>query len=215
MARKTREEAEQTRNLLLDAAERLFSERGVSKTTLADIAAEAGVTRGAVYWHFQNKLDVYRALLYRITPLFDDFQSEMTRTAERDPALALWRHSVTLLSMLSTLPQLRRVLLILFLRSEHVDELAPIHDECVAHMRESGECLRGILQLAQAQGLLLPHVDCQEAALALQAYHDGLINRWLLDPEHADLAGKSQRLLQYVYRAIFQPSVMAHLFTAD
>lgn len=54
MARKTREEAEQTRYLLLDTAEQLFSEKGVSKTTLADIASAAGLTRGAVYWHLTS-----------------------------------------------------------------------------------------------------------------------------------------------------------------
>ena len=47
--RRTKEDAQQTRESLLDAAECLFAERGVSRTSLQDIAKAAGVTRGAVY----------------------------------------------------------------------------------------------------------------------------------------------------------------------
>ena len=61
MARRTRDEALETRNTILDTAERVFSERGVSHTTLADIAAAAGVTRGAIYWHFKNSRTSARA----------------------------------------------------------------------------------------------------------------------------------------------------------
>ena len=63
MARKTKLEAQETRNSLLDAAELLFQERGVSRCSLQDIAQAAGVTRGAIYWHFSNKADLVQALL--------------------------------------------------------------------------------------------------------------------------------------------------------
>ena len=66
MVRKTKEEAQETRNAILDAAERVFQERGVSHTSLAEIATAAGVTRGAIYWHFANKSDVFDALFEQI-----------------------------------------------------------------------------------------------------------------------------------------------------
>lgn len=47
MARKTKRQAQETRQHILDAAIKAFSERGVSATSLNDIAALAGVTRGA------------------------------------------------------------------------------------------------------------------------------------------------------------------------
>ena len=62
MAKKTRLEALETRNQILDTAERVFSQKGVSRTTLADIADAAGFTRGAIYGHFKNKADVFAAL---------------------------------------------------------------------------------------------------------------------------------------------------------
>lgn len=62
MARKTKEETEKTYYALLDAAQSLFVKQGVAKTTLSNIAKEAGMTRGAVYWHFENKEELILAL---------------------------------------------------------------------------------------------------------------------------------------------------------
>ena len=61
MARRTKAEAQATRNALIDAAERLFDSRGVSRTSLQDIAQAAGATRGAIYWHFKDKADLFNA----------------------------------------------------------------------------------------------------------------------------------------------------------
>ena len=76
MVRRTKAEAAVTREQLLDAAERVFRERGVASTTLGEVAAAAGVTRGAVYWHFRDKADLLGALCERTTlpldALFDD-----------------------------------------------------------------------------------------------------------------------------------------------
>ena len=65
MARRTKEDAEATRNALLDAAERVFYDKGVSRASLDDIAREAGTTRGAIYWHFKDKADLFNAMMER------------------------------------------------------------------------------------------------------------------------------------------------------
>src|ERR1700694_2113664 len=66
MARNTKEEALETRSRILDAAEDVFHARGVSGTSLADIAAATGATRGAIYWHFKNKSDLFNAMCERV-----------------------------------------------------------------------------------------------------------------------------------------------------
>ena len=65
MARRTKLEAEQTRHAILDAAERIFYAHGVTRTSLEEIAKHAGVTRGAVYWHFKDKIELCEAMLQR------------------------------------------------------------------------------------------------------------------------------------------------------
>ena len=65
MVRKTKAQAEVTRNAILDAAERLFEVQGLSRTSLQDIASAAGVTRGAIYWHFRDKRELFDSLMER------------------------------------------------------------------------------------------------------------------------------------------------------
>ncbi|HZV66577.1 MAG TPA: TetR family transcriptional regulator, partial [Telluria sp.] len=66
MARRTKEEAMETRASILDAAELLFVQQGVSGTTLQHIASAAGVTRGAIYWHFKDKAELFDAMMERV-----------------------------------------------------------------------------------------------------------------------------------------------------
>ena len=68
--RRTKEDAEKTRQTVLEAALKLFSRDGYSLTTLSRIAKEAGCSRGPIYWHFENKDDLYEAVLaYSQEPL--------------------------------------------------------------------------------------------------------------------------------------------------
>ena len=62
MVRKTKEEAEKTRKEIIESARAVFHECGVSRSTLEKIAKEAGVTRGAVYWHFKDKAELFFAM---------------------------------------------------------------------------------------------------------------------------------------------------------
>lgn len=86
MPRKTKEESEKTYNELLDAAAALFVSQGVSNATLAQIAAEAGKTRGAVYHHFGSKDQIIRALWERNAgALHDELIAQLQNLDEADP----------------------------------------------------------------------------------------------------------------------------------
>ncbi len=63
MARKTKEDAEQTRQAILDSALQTFYEKGFSRTTFDEIAHRINLTKGAVYWHFRNKTDLISAII--------------------------------------------------------------------------------------------------------------------------------------------------------
>ena len=66
MVRRTKEDAQETRNRILDTAVEVFSRQGVAQTSLNAIAKEAGVTRGAIYWHFANKVSMFDAMIERL-----------------------------------------------------------------------------------------------------------------------------------------------------
>ena len=64
--RRTKAEAEETRQAILAAAERVFFKKGVANSSLDEVAAAAGVTRGAIYWHFSSKTDLFILSLIHI-----------------------------------------------------------------------------------------------------------------------------------------------------
>ena len=85
MVRRTKEEAQETRAQILVAAEKAFFERGVARTTLADIATLAGVTRGAIYWHFSNKADLVQAMLDTLHEPLEEMAKASESEDELDP----------------------------------------------------------------------------------------------------------------------------------
>lgn len=65
MARRTKEDAEQTKTEILNSAMELFYEKGFARTTFDEIAKRINLTKGAVYWHFRNKTDLLAELMRR------------------------------------------------------------------------------------------------------------------------------------------------------
>lgn len=63
MVRKCKEDAEKTRQAVLESALDVFAEKGYAKTTFDEIATRAGFTKGAIYWYFRNKADLVSALI--------------------------------------------------------------------------------------------------------------------------------------------------------
>ncbi len=60
-------DAEERRNEILDAAERLFGEKGFDGTSTNDILDEVGIARGTLYYHFKSKEDILDAMIERLT----------------------------------------------------------------------------------------------------------------------------------------------------
>ena len=120
MARRTKEDALATRDRILDAAEQVFESQGVARTSLQQIAAAAGVTRGAIYWHFKDKADLFNAMMERVTLPMEDGVRVAASGAQDDPLAVLEQGMLSALRLVTTDPQVRRV----FERSEeHTSEL--------------------------------------------------------------------------------------------
>lgn len=196
MARRTKDEARQTRNDILDTAERVFSERGVSRTSLADIAAAAGVTRGAIYWHFRDKADLFCEMVARVTLPMEDAPCRVNHAAAADPLASIRAMMVAILRRTSEDPQARRVFHIVFHKCEYVDEMKPVWKR-LNEMQAA--CLAGIergLKAAVARGQLPPALDARRAALGLHALLDGLTSKSVMDPDSMPLRGGAEHLVE-------------------
>lgn len=183
MARRTKDEAVETRNQILDAAERVFSERGVSRTSLTDIADAAEVTRGAIYWHFKDKADLFCEMVARVTMPMEDAPCQITPANDADPLASVRAMLVGILQRTSGDAQARRVFHIVFNKCEYVDEMQTVWQRfremqagCLARLEQG-------LAAAIARGQLPANLDAQRTAVGLHALVNGLISKWVMDPE--------------------------------
>lgn len=176
MARRTKEDACATRNSLLDAAEQVFYEQGVARASLNEIAQRAGATRGAVYWHFKDKLDLFYAMLERVTlPLEQAAYGEDVGGARLE-GLARVRHVIaSVFVRLEEDSQTRKVFEVLLHKVEYVGELVSVQERNVQAMAEFGAKLEAALVHAQGEQQIELPVSAGEAALALRCLFDGVI----------------------------------------
>jgi TetR/AcrR family acrAB operon transcriptional repressor len=193
MARRTKEDALATRHRLLDAAERVFESKGVSAGSLADIAAAAGTSRGAIYWHFKDKADLYNAMIERVSLPLEHGISDAPGQAE--PLASLRQAILAALDKTANDPQTRRVFEVATHKVEYIDSLCAVRQR---HLAVRTECVTGMKRVlgraAREQGVALP-ITAEAAARGLHALVDGLIQNWLLDPGAFNLPRTGRQVL--------------------
>jgi TetR/AcrR family acrAB operon transcriptional repressor len=169
MVRKTKAETEETRRQILDAARRIFAERGVSRTTLEQIAAAAGLTRGAIYWHFSNKAELFIALRDDIAmPLLDRIENLLGDDGAKDPLASIEDFLHLHVERVITDAVARQTFEIMFFKCEYTGEFGETLKAlaCKAHSIE--ERLVQTYRAAEALDQLRPGLD--PVALARDTY---------------------------------------------
>ena len=137
MPRRTKEDALATRAALLDAAEHLFQAHGVSGTSLNDIALAAGASRGAVYWHFKDKADLFNAMMERVTLPLEHALVDSAQAEDRDALQRMRRAILFALKRTESDAQTRRVFEVATHKVEYVESLGAIR---ARHLKVRNEC---------------------------------------------------------------------------
>jgi TetR/AcrR family acrAB operon transcriptional repressor len=195
MARKTKQQALETRQHILDAAVQEFCEHGVAATSLTDIATAAGVTRGAIYWHFKNKVDLFNEVWELSESKIDDFELEYQAKYPDNP-LRILREILIYILIATVDDERRRALMeILFHKCEFVGEMLPLHDARKILYLASYERIEAVLNDAIQHGQLPANLHTCRAAIILRAYVTGLMENWLLMPNSFDLKAEAAGLV--------------------
>ena len=180
MARKTKEEAERTRQQIIQAARQVFHECGVSRTSLENIAKAAGVTRGAVYWHFANPADLFFALREQTSlPLLARTDSLLLAEGLADPLDGVEQALNEFFRSLEACPEVRQMFEIMILRCEYVDEFAAVQAEVNKPVLDFLNKVEVAYRRAQERGTLRPGLEPGLIALDTWAFTSGLFHRLL------------------------------------
>ncbi|MGH6623804.1 MAG: TetR family transcriptional regulator [Burkholderiaceae bacterium] len=188
MVRRTKSEAQATRDSLLDAAQQTFCRLGVAGTTLDEVARAAGVTRGAVYWHFSGKEELFKAMCDRSVLPLEEMLERVSREKHDDPLAALAKVTIEALRAIATTPRTREVMEILL----HKCEAPSQSDDGMQPMQEADrECQASVERLilqAVTRGQVPKKTDATLAAHAVNAFVSGLVRQWVVDPSAFDLS---------------------------
>ena len=195
MARRTKDEARATRNRILDAAERVFSRRGVSRTSLEYIARAAGVTRGAVYWHFKDKGDLFAAMVGRVTLPMEAMVAHASEESVADPIGFLKSCAVNALMRTATDAQVRRVFDVVTHKCEYLGEMAGVNKRISAVQKGCVDRAELAIRNAIKRGQLPAKVNPRLAAIGLDAMLYGLISNWLANPRYLNLQREAETLI--------------------
>lgn len=201
MAKKTKAEALKTRQLLLETAIAQFAARGVTNTTLNDIADAAQVTRGAIYWHFENKVQLFNEIWLQQPALSELITLDLTAEWQNNP-LRLMREKLILgLQYIATNPRQRALMQILYHKCE-------FHEEMLSeqYIREkigfSHPQMRSLLIQAIVQGQLSPSLDLDVILIILHGCFSGIVKNWLMNQSHYDLFSQAPALVDNTLRML-------------
>lgn len=189
--RRTKEEAAVTRATLLKTALSVFSAKGYAATTLDDVAKAAKVTRGAIYWHFKSKADLYNTLVRessaRGAGVVQQAVSEGGSLIE-----ILRRIFVRLCTLIEDDKEMRAVMELTLFKTGLDPDLQAGRKK---QIEEGNALLKGIteaMRQGMEQGLLRNDMDPANMARAFIAFENGVIQLWLLSPRSFSLKASAE-----------------------
>lgn len=199
MARKTKEEARETREAILDAAIHVFFENGVSSSSLNDIAQHAGVTRGAVYWHFKNKRDIFDALHERLHQSFLDILAPRLDHVEADPVAQLKRLHLDLMQGIHTDELKKRTLTVFLLKCEYSGDMKDFLMQQETSKLKSFQLFVEFFRKAQAEKRLPDRHPPDIVARACHCFMSGLLYEYLRFPGIIDFGKHVEPVIEAFY----------------
>ena len=191
MARKTKAEAALTREKIIQSARAVFNRRGVSTTSLEEVASEAEVTRGAVYWHFKNKADLFRAVRSQTGRLL-----QLDQKSHGDALFKLENGLLAALHRLETDSEARKTFEVMLWHCEFVGEFASVRNELISSGRDFLREITELYQEALNEKILGAHLDPQITALETYFFFTGLLKIWLAENRQAQVHQRAAEVIQ-------------------
>ena len=179
--RRTKEDAALTRAAIVEAGLACFDRHGIAGSTLDDIAAEAGVTKGAIYHHFRGKHAILHELREQFAlPLLDAADTALLHGGDVPALERVERFVMGVLEQLERDEHRCRVLSVMLFKCEYVGALA---EELAGGVRNSARLIKAFesaYATARDEGALAPGVEPVVAAIETMMFFSGMLRLWLM-----------------------------------
>ena len=188
--KRTKEEAAVTRITLLKTALTLFSTKGYAATSIDDITQAAKMTRGALYYHFTNKADLYNTLIEEVSAKGANIVQQAVAEGGTFTEI-LKRVFIRQLVYIEENKEARAVMeLALFKTGTHL-ELQSGREKQIESGKLMIESIAQAMQVGVAGGELRNDISPREMARSFVAFQNGVIQLWLAAPKAFSLKGSA------------------------
>jgi len=199
--RRTKEEAAVTRATVLKAALTVFSAKGYAAATLDDVAETAKVTRGAIYWHFKNKADLYNTLVEEMSARGASIVQQAV--AEGGTLIDILRRVfISQCTLIEDDKEARAVMELALFKTSLDPDLQAGRKKQV----DAGNALiAGIadaMKMGVSQGILRDDMDPTDMARAFIAFENGAIQQWLASPKSFSLKKSAESFAEILIRGL-------------
>lgn len=197
MVRKTKEDAELTRKRIINSARAVFLSRGVSRSTLEHIATHAEVTRGAVYWHFKNKTEIFHAIRDQVLlPLIDRMDDSLTLAGNEDPLTQIENSLCLTIDDLDNNIEMRQTYEIMMIKCEYVDEFSTVLQQILNNCSSITGKIKLAYERAKTQDLLVGNHTPLALALDTHLFFSGLLHMWVKDADGTRFRHQAKELIK-------------------
>ncbi len=200
--RRTKEDSEKTKEAILDAAVRKFCEKGVAATSLSEIAIEAGVTRGAIYWHFKDKTDIFDALHERMHNSIEELIVEHMDKDDIDTIQRVKEVCISLLTNFAKDPQKLRSIKLFWVQTDYSKEWALFQQKHQVRVESARNLLSQYFKEAQRKNKLPPNTEPDIIALSVRCYIKGIILEYVREPNSFDMEKCAPLMIEHFFRGL-------------
>ncbi|OFC70220.1 TetR family transcriptional regulator [Alteromonas confluentis] len=204
--RRTKEDAELTKQAILKAAVDVFSERGVAKASLEEIARRAEVTRGAVYWHFKNKMEIFDALHDSLHTPFIERIMEGLEAEHPNPVGQLQELCTNIFLDLDRDIQQRKALTLFLLKCDYSGELECRQEEQVKAKAIKMQAFAGYYKRAIKLGHIADDISAEDYTIAMSCFMRGVLHEYLEAPEEFDMQKRAPIIMKIYFGGLRTPS---------
>jgi len=189
-----------TRTRILEAGRRMFAAYGYAQASLDKVASAAGMTKGAVYWHFSSKQDLFLAILenslqkqLRQLPAQAE---QLFASGDPEAALAEWLQE----QFACLEPESGGSMLFLeFITSSREPDVRKKLKEVHGRIMDG---VSTMIEEMQKKGLISAELDSHAVSLAIDALLKGYVIEWLIDPGRCESKALFQTIAKLLWNGL-------------
>ena len=200
--RRSKDDAELTKNEILKSALKVFYELGYGNTRLVDVASAAGVTRGAIYHYFENKEDPFRSLADKFSAKDEETLERITNQLAKEGSVeVIGGFMVEMFERFETDSKVEMIDKIM-IRAELAGEIQFMKDHFLAKMDKAMSDIENVIISQQKKGNISTDINARTLTIGFVSFYFGVTTFWMMYPNLFSIKKNAKALMEIFTRGL-------------